>query len=134
VNVYIAAPINQSKRAAAFAEKVRDYGLNVVSSWHDEVPEGAQDPTHPHVRESIAKTLVFDLAHMHIMVALMDQGVGRGSFVEIGFALARYATVIWLQGLNGEGSCIFDADPNTVIVLSEEAALSQLIEEVRECG
>ena len=128
MSVYVAAPLSQVVRAKAFADNLRQHGLTVVSTWHDEVPDGTCDPKDPAERHRICQSLLSDLSRTEMMVALMDQGVGKGSFIEIGYALSNCLPTVWLQGPNGEGASVFDAHSEVAVVTTEYYAQQAVIE------
>jgi hypothetical protein len=128
VSVYVAAPLAHFRFARGFANTLTEAGFAISSSWHFAAFEDdVADPTDAPTRADILAMNLSDLVRADVVVALTAQGTPRGTLCEIGWHLALCKPVVWLQGPEGQGGCIFDASPLVTIVRSE----SEIIDAVR---
>ena len=122
LRVYIAAPKAEQKRAQLFASWVRRLAtVDVVSSWHDTMPEGAADPVDRTEAGRILAQNLLDLADATLVVALPCVGHGVETYVEIGRALARGVPVV-MSSVHG-GLPLSWADDGVDVVEDDDAAL-----------
>jgi nucleoside 2-deoxyribosyltransferase len=111
--VYIAAPLGEQARARAARESLTAAGLHVVSTWHERVAAGEPEPEADEDREYAAKSCARELARAQVLLAMTNQGVPRGTFVEVGMALAMAIPVFWLvpRETNDPRGTVFDSHP-----------------------
>lgn len=133
--VYIAAPLAEAELANELADRLRINGHNVVSRWHRVVAsEGrVSDPVIQQDREMCLQGNLMDMSFSDWVVAITYIGIPRATLAEIGWAIGHGKRVVWLQGIAGEGSCLFDAHPACRIVWVEfphmgAGQLAQLVE------
>ncbi len=113
IRVYIAAPLTEQARARAAAQSLTGEGLHVVSTWHERVTAGEPEPDDFEHRAYAAKSCARELARAQCLLALTNQGTPRGTFVEIGMALAMAIPVFWLipRETDDPRASIFDSHP-----------------------
>lgn len=123
---YIAAPMGEKKRAAELAQKLLSWGGAIASSWHDE-PDVAEADLTELARQRIVRSLMSDVLSCDLLIALLDAGCPRGTFVEMGMALAFSRPVLLVPSPDPDARCIFDAHP-LVMRFASEAQLVALLE------
>lgn len=113
IRIYIAAPLSEQARARAAAQALTGEGLHVVSTWHDRLHAGEPEPEAIEERAYAAKTCARELARAQALLALTNKGNPRGTFVEVGMALAMAMPVFWLVPREADDphACIFDSHP-----------------------
>ncbi len=113
VRLYIAAALSEAARARAAADVLTASGIHVVSTWHHRVTAGEPDPTTDAERGFVAKHCARELARAQTLLALTDQGNPRGTYVEIGMALAMAMPVFWLvpADVHDWRRTVFDGHP-----------------------
>jgi nucleoside 2-deoxyribosyltransferase len=86
--IYVAAPWTRRGEARAVADRLREAGYDIVSSWLTE--EDSQDPDHLAIRAHID---LVDIVNSDAMVVLtLEQSEGKS--VETGIAIAMGIPVI----------------------------------------
>src|SRR5690606_12261478 len=96
LRVYVAPPTAEVMRARRVAAQLRAIeGVEVMSSWHDVLEEGAEEPTSYPELKSILDTNLAQLECANWVVALTRKGAGAGVYGEIGRALAAEKWVLW---------------------------------------
>lgn len=113
LRVYVAAPLGERPRAWAAAQALRAQGFVIVSSWHDLHLDRDADPEDADERAYTAKACTREITRAQALLALTNQGTPRGTYVEIGMALAMAIPVFWLvpRETHDPRSCVFDAHP-----------------------
>ncbi len=127
MNIYVASPVTEAMIAEMIAFALRSAGHQVTSTWHRDVVSG-QDPYAVYGKREALKTNLQDMHRADVMVAWTGSGVGKGTYGEIGRFLAQGKPVVWVQGSEGLGGSIDDADPGVTVVKSarEEDVLRAL--------
>ncbi len=118
MRIYIAAPLSAHLVADELASALHARGHVVVSGWHairgngDPGQPPPTDPLGEDERAAILRDNLADLAKAQGLIALthFHDVVGRGTYGEIGYALARGLPVAWMQD-GWQGRSIFDAHP-----------------------
>lgn len=105
MRIYIAAPLAEKPRARAWADALREYKFNVVSTWHHDDAE--IDPVAREVRGRIADLCTVEVTRADALLFLdSDAHQGRGALVEMGVAIANRTPVVWLRP--GLGRSVWD--------------------------
>ncbi len=123
--VYICSPLSEAPIANLIAADLRAAGFTVVSTWHANVDPTKPEPRDPRVRREILETNLRELARASAVVAWTASGTPKGTYGEIGRALARGLPVVWIQGDDGRGGSIDDADPGVRILSATEALIDR---------
>lgn len=113
IRIYVAAPLTEQARARAAAQSLTGEGLHVVSTWHERISAGEPEPETLEERAYAAKSCAREVARAQALLAITNQGSPRGTFVEVGMALAMAIPVFWLvpREVDDPRSCIFDGHP-----------------------
>jgi len=125
LRVYIAAPKLEVRRAKAMAELLMASGIRVVSTWHDFVCEGDQDPSEYPAARRVLCANMRALRNADVVLALTCEQGGRGVYTEIGRALERGTSVVW--SVEKDGRAIDWADCRVASVPTDEAAIDCLL-------
>lgn len=118
MRIYIAMPLSRAEYAQATCSHLSSSGFEVVSSWHS--TKLTEDPASHDARSKIVTDTLFpELDACDALLVDTREGYPCGTFVEIGYALARGADVVWVQNEVRDGvkrTNIFDA---ATIVVSD---------------
>lgn len=118
MRVYIAAPKAEALRARRAASLLRKCGIEVVSTWHETIEEGAEDPFFG--REEILSKNLHDLSRANAVLALTSDNAGRETYVEIGRALERGLRVVWSKERGGDA--LSSASQQVIVVPNDDDA------------
>jgi nucleoside 2-deoxyribosyltransferase len=118
--IYIASPYSRAERAEEIAQAIAKESrpgqpVYVLSRWHRQ----SASTNFPEVR--IQNML--DLEASHVVVALTDPILGRETYVEIGFHLARGKHVVWLPSREKEQPCLSLMTSDLVFKMENEEEL-----------
>ncbi len=123
MKVYVASPLKKKAGARYAAERLRNAGIEVGSTWH--ATEDTEDPSGELVamRRAIFEKNKADLLACDALL-VVSPSEGQTTFVEVGIAIAKDKPIHWVYG-EGKTS-IADADPLCAIHKSIEAAIEEL--------
>lgn len=124
MRVYIAAPKMLVEVAKWLARRLRDMGLVVVSTWHEVVQEGQQDPEDVCTRREVLDTNLRELLSADAVLALTSDDAGRETYVEIGRALAYGKRIVW--SLERGGNALSSSDHDVTTTLTDDEAIQRL--------
>jgi nucleoside 2-deoxyribosyltransferase len=94
VRIYIATSMSNREAALAIANKLRESGHHITSTWHNTAPPpGGEDALTVEQRAEIAQTN-FDAIDDSRAVVFLDHPKCRGALVEIGYAYGQ----CWIVG------------------------------------
>lgn len=117
VRVYVAAPIGEAPIAELIAAALRKRGYSVESTWHRDAAAGRDPYLIYGKREALAINLR-DMTRSEMTVVWTAGGTPRATYGEVTWTLAADKPVVWIQGPDGLGGMIFDADPRVTVVSS----------------
>lgn len=121
--IYVAGPRASAARANRVALTLRDRGHRPVSRWHVDA-KPLVDPLNPAVRAEVLYDNTEDLVSADLILALMDEGLPRATYAEIGYALALDKKIIWVGSLEDEArACIYDSHPRVMRAKSDAESL-----------
>lgn len=124
MRVYIAAPKGLVVVAKRMAARLRTLGFVVVSTWHETVQEGQQDPESFHARKEVLDTNVAELLSADVVLALTSDDAGRETYVEIGRALAYGKRIVW--SLERGGNALSSSDHDVTTTLTDDEAIQRI--------
>ena len=124
MRVYIAAPKRLVELAKRMAARLRTLGFVVVSSWHEVLQEGQQDPESFHARKEALDTNLRELVSADAVLALTSDGEGRETYVEIGRALELGLAVVW--SLERGGDALSSSDSSVTTTMTDDEAIQRL--------
>lgn len=124
MRVYIAAPKLLVEVAKEMALRLRSMGLVVVSTWHEVVQEGQQDPEDVCARREVLDTNLRELLSADAVLALTSDDAGRETYVEIGRALEMGKLVVWSIARGGDA--LSSSDPSVTTTRTDDEAIQRL--------
>jgi len=104
-SVYIASPYVDRDRAISLMHLLEAAGVEVTSTWLRQVEADDTDEA----RRRIADRDMEDIERAHALVAYTVDScdAGRGTLVEIGYALGRGKPVYWIGNSKDKSNSIF---------------------------
>lgn len=129
--IYLAAALGEAPAMRALASRIRAAGYEVVSTWHDDVKDGATDPHNEALRVVVLSVNLLQIHRAHLVLVDTPRGEPCATYGEIGYALGIDTPVLWLQPLakrndNVRYTNVFDVHPLVAVVHSEADAFSVL--------
>ena len=122
VTIYIACPLDRLEKAQDYAARLRKVeGYNIVSTWHDVVSKGTSDPLEEEDRARIAVTCLAEVRKAQLVVGYTAGGTPRGTFFELGAALALgIPIVLGVAPVGRVNRTAFDSHPLITKFSSDE--------------
>lgn len=106
MKLYMAGPYGEALRVNAIGNELSVYGAHyILSTWHvNPLPAEAVDDS------VLAAGMWQDIAQLErceVVVAVTSRGTPRATYSEIGWALARGKSVVWVHGPERAGTNVF---------------------------
>lgn len=133
MKIYVASPRSEFPVARHLARDLAEAGHTIVSTWHQQPDlDDGPEPTDIATRRALLERCERDIAQ--VMVAWTAQWTPRMTIAEIAIMLrAQQRTVSWIQGVDGAGGNILDADDLVTVVSHDgdgERTLAAVLAEI----